>query len=192
MLAAVFVWLMSYEGLISSYLALATFVIATFTDWLDGTLARKYKLSTPFGTFMDPLTDKILVLSALLTFVWQNLIPVWMVLIIMAREFIITGLRVLGESRGVSLAAIPSGKHKMLSQTVAVLGILLIECIKYSISARTGIPYDTALIRLGTEGAAVATLLDRLPVILLCWAMVMSVYSGIDFVLKHRRLFRMP
>ncbi len=189
-LAALFVWLLSFEGLTSSYLALLTFVIAALTDWLDGTLARKWKITTPFGIFMDPLADKVLVLSALLMFLWLNLAPVWMVLIILAREFIVTGLRVLAESKGISIAAIPSGKHKMLSQTVAIIGILVIECAQYTITARTGIPFDTALVRMGSEGAALAAVLDRLPGILLFWAMAMSVYSGIDFILKHRKLFK--
>ena len=77
-MAALLVWLMSFEGAVSSALALLTFIAAAATDWLDGTLARKYRVITPFGIFMDPLADKVLVLSALLVFLWQNVAPVWM------------------------------------------------------------------------------------------------------------------
>jgi CDP-diacylglycerol--glycerol-3-phosphate 3-phosphatidyltransferase len=190
-MAAILVWLMSFEGTVSSYLALLTFVTAAVTDWVDGTLARKYGVTTPFGIFMDPLADKVLVLSALLMFLWQNVAPVWMVLIILAREFIITSLRVLAESRGITIAAIPSGKRKMLSQTIAIIGILAIECAQYTIADLTGMPYDTALIRMGPHGVTAAKLMDVAPGLLLFVAMALSVYSGFDFVIKHRKLFRM-
>jgi len=189
-LAVIFVWLMSFEGLLSSWLATVTFVAAALTDWADGALARRYGVVSPFGAFMDPFADKVLILSALLVFLWQNLAPVWMVLVILARESIVTGLRMLAESRGVSIAAVPSGKQKMLSQTIAVIGILVIQSAQYTISSSTGLPWDTALKRMPPHGAAIAGALDVLPWYMLLVATVMSVYSGIDFVRRHHRLFR--
>jgi len=187
-LAVIFVWLMSFEGLLSSWLATITFIVAALTDWADGYLARKYGVVSPFGTFMDPFADKVL--SVLLVFLWQNLAPVWMVLVILARESIVTGLRMLAESRGVSIAAAPSGKQKMLSQTLAIIGILVIQSAQYTISSTTGLPWDTALRRMLPRGAAIAGAMDALPWYLLLLATIMSVYSGIDFIRRHHRLFR--
>ncbi len=181
---------MSFESVLGSYLALLTFSIAALTDWLDGAVARRFNITSPFGIFMDPLADKILVLSALLTFVWQNTVPVWMVIVILTRESIITGLRVLAENRGVSIAAIRSGKHKMMSQTIAIIGTLVIGAVQYTITRLTGLPFDTALVQQGPDGAMIATALAVLPETLLFWAMAMSVYSGIDFALKHKQVFR--
>jgi len=189
-LTGIFLWLLSYEGKVSSYLALATFCLASFTDWLDGHLARRYHLTTPFGIFMDPLADKVLVLSALLVFIWQNLIQWWMVGVIVSREFLVTSVRVLAESRGMSLAAMPSGKQKTVVQIVAIIGILVVLCTQYTISDMTGLPYDTALSRLGARGAIAARVIHWLPDALLFVATVFSVVSGIDFVVKHRRLFQ--
>ncbi len=189
-LTGVFLWLLSYEGRISSYLALLTFSLASFTDWLDGHLARKYGLATPFGIFMDPLADKVLVLSALLVFIWQNLIQWWMVAVIVSREFLVTSVRVLAESRGMSLAAMPSGKQKTVVQLIAIIGILTVLCAQYTISDMAGLPYDTALSRLGTRGAVAARVMHWLPDALLFVATVFSVISGVDFVVKHRALFK--
>lgn len=184
-----FIWAMSLDSATGAALALALFVIAAITDGLDGWLARKYKLSTPFGMFMDPLADKILVLSALLVFLWQNLAPVWMVLMILSRELIITSVRILAESRGQTLPAMSEGKQKMLSQTIAIIGTLAVQCGRFAIQRATGQPYDTWLIRRGPGGEALARAMDLAPEVLLFVATFLSVYSGIVFLLRHRRLF---
>ena len=188
-LTALFVWLVTIENTVSSFLALATFGLAGLTDWLDGYLARKWRQRTPFGIFMDPFADKVLVLSALLVFLWMNLVSLWIVIIIVAREFTITSLRVLAEARGLSLGAIPSGKQKMVSQIVAILCILAIVCAQYAIAGSTGIPWDTALTRSGMGGALLAKAMRILPNLLLFVAMSFSIYSGLEFVQRHRRLF---
>jgi CDP-diacylglycerol--glycerol-3-phosphate 3-phosphatidyltransferase len=189
-LTVIFVWLMSFEGPVSSALALLTFTLAALTDWADGALARKYGVVSPFGVFMDPFADKVLILSALLVFLWQNIAPVWMVLLIWVRELTVTGLRIMAKSRGVSIAAAPSGKQKMLSQTLAVIGILVIQSAQYLISERTGLPWDTALKRLEPHGAMIAGAMGVLPWYVLLAATVLSVYSGVDFIIRHRRLFK--
>ncbi|MEK7765056.1 MAG: CDP-diacylglycerol--glycerol-3-phosphate 3-phosphatidyltransferase [bacterium] len=188
-LTIVFVWLMSYEGVVSAWLALAVFSAAALTDWLDGWLARRWRLSTPFGIFMDPFADKVLVLSALGVFLWMNLAPVWIVIPIMARDVSVTGLRTLAESRGISIAAIASGKHKMISQTVAILAVLTAQCAQYTVSAATGLPWDTALARLGRRGDALIATITWLPFALLLVALALSIWSGIEFVHRHRKLF---
>ena len=184
-----FVWFFTMEGMISSWIALAVFCLAAATDWLDGYLSRKLNQRTAFGIFMDPLADKFLVLSALCIFLWKNIVSVWIVIIIVAREFTITSMRLLAEKQGVSLGAMPSGKQKMVSQIIAIIGILTILCARYTISSVTGQPWDTVLDRMGTRMARLADLMDLLPNLLLFIAMVFSVVSGVVFIRKHRRLF---
>jgi CDP-diacylglycerol---glycerol-3-phosphate 3-phosphatidyltransferase len=106
--------------------ALALFVAGGVTDFLDGHFARRNKLITNFGILMDPLADKIMVCSAFIAFVGLKWIPAWMVVIIVSRELAITGLRLLAASKNVVLAAEGYGKHKTISQIVAVISILIL------------------------------------------------------------------
>jgi CDP-diacylglycerol---glycerol-3-phosphate 3-phosphatidyltransferase len=106
-------------------IALALFIAGGISDFLDGYIARRDKLITNFGILMDPLADKIMVCSAFITFVGLNLMPAWMVIIIVARELTITGLRLLAASKQVVLAAEGYGKHKTISQIVAIIAILV-------------------------------------------------------------------
>ncbi len=107
-------------------IALVLFIAGGVSDFLDGTLARRHKLITNFGILMDPLADKIMVCSAFIAFVGLNWIPAWMVVIIVARELAITGLRLLAASKNVVLAAEGYGKHKTVSQIVAIISILVL------------------------------------------------------------------
>ena len=108
-------------------IALVLFCVASLTDFFDGKIARERKLITNFGILMDPLADKILICSAFIAFVGLNLMPAWMVVIIVARELAITGLRLLAASKNVVLAAERYGKHKTISQIVAVIAILVVQ-----------------------------------------------------------------
>lgn len=105
--------------------ALILFVAGGITDFFDGYIARRDKLITNFGILMDPLADKIMVCSAFIAFVGLNLIAPWMVVIIVARELAITGLRLLAASKGVVLAAEGYGKHKTITQIAAIISILV-------------------------------------------------------------------
>ncbi len=102
------------------WIALAIFIIAILTDLLDGKIARKYNLVTNFGKFMDPLADKLLVCSALICLIELDKIPSWMVIVIIAREFIISGFRLVASDNGVVIAASYWGKFKTTFQMVAV------------------------------------------------------------------------
>ncbi len=107
-------------------LALVLFCIAGFTDFLDGRIARKQNLITNFGTLMDPLADKILTCSAFIAFVELHQMEAWMVVIIVARELAITGLRLLAATKHVVLAAERYGKHKTISQIIAIITVLVL------------------------------------------------------------------
>lgn len=103
------------------WIALALFVIASLTDLLDGKIARKYNLVTTFGKFMDPLADKLLVCSALICLVEMGKIPSWIVIIIVSREFIISGFRQVASDKGVVIAASYWGKFKTTFQMVMIV-----------------------------------------------------------------------
>ena len=110
------------------YYATAVFVIACCSDFVDGFLARKYNLVTNFGKFMDPLADKLLVCSALICFVEAKTVPAWVVIIIIAREFIISGFRLVASDNGLVLAASYWGKFKTATQMImCVLFIVNID-----------------------------------------------------------------
>ena len=110
----------------ANYWALAIFVIASLTDTLDGYIARHYNQTTDFGKFMDPLADKMLVMAALLWFVEVGRFPAWALLIVIVREFSVTGLRLIAVERGRVIAAAWSGKVKTASTMVCICLMLVI------------------------------------------------------------------
>lgn len=143
------------------WIALAIFIIASLTDLLDGKIARKYNLVTNFGKFMDPLADKLLVCSALICLIELNKIPSWMVIIIIAREFIISGFRLVAADNGVVIAASYWGKFKTTFQMVAVC--LLIA--------------DIEALGLITQ-------------IILWIAVILTVVSLIDYLIKNKNVMK--
>lgn len=106
-------------------IALVLFITASLTDLLDGKIARKYNLVTNFGKFMDPLADKLLVCSALIGLIELGQLPAWMVIIIISREFIISGFRLIASDNGVVIAASYWGKFKTTFQMIAVILLIL-------------------------------------------------------------------
>src|SRR5881628_2410492 len=107
-------------------IALVLFVAGGITDFLDGQIARRHKLITNFGILMDPLADKIMTCSAFIAFVGLHYMAAWMVVIIVARELAITGLRLLAASKHQVLAAERYGKHKTISQITAIIAVLVL------------------------------------------------------------------
>ncbi len=118
-------------GEAGKYIALGIFAVASLTDLFDGKIARKYNLVTNFGKFMDPIADKLLVSSALISFVGLNRLPAWIVIILIAREFIISGFRLVASDAGIVLAASWWGKFKTAFQMI--MCILLIINIQNSV-----------------------------------------------------------
>ena len=140
-----FVWFMLTDSLdgASRYAALAVFIVASLTDLLDGKIARKYNLVTNFGKFMDPLADKLLVCSALICLIQTGQLPAWYVIVIIAREFIISGFRLIASDNGIVIAASYWGKFKTTFQMILI--VLLILNIP-SLAVVTQIFYWAALI----------------------------------------------
>ena len=121
----VFFMLTDFAGAASKYIALAIFCIASFTDFLDGYLARRDNLVTNFGKFMDPLADKLLVCSALICLIPQGKLETWIVLVIIAREFIISGFRLVASDNGIVIAASYWGKFKTVSHMSMIILLIL-------------------------------------------------------------------
>ena len=134
-LTALFLWALFSPLRFNDTLALVLFSLAGFTDFLDGRIARSRKLITNFGILMDPLADKILICSAFIAFVESThlnpnapvRVAAWMVIVIVARELTITGLRLLAASKNIVLAAESFGKHKTVSQIVAINALLVLD-----------------------------------------------------------------
>ena len=118
---AIFGGIMEYVD----YIALAIFIIASLTDMLDGKIARKYNLVTNFGKFMDPLADKLLVCSAMICLIELDRLAAWIVIVIIAREFIISGFRLVASDNGVVIAASYWGKFKTTFQMLMVIVLIL-------------------------------------------------------------------
>ncbi|MBR5228885.1 MAG: CDP-diacylglycerol--glycerol-3-phosphate 3-phosphatidyltransferase [Firmicutes bacterium] len=158
------VFIIVYMILGTGFFACAIFVIASVTDFFDGYLARKHKLVTNYGKIMDPLADKLLVTAALICMVETNIVPAWMVIVILAREFAITGLRAVAASEGIVIAAAWSGKIKTVTQMIAII-FLLLENWPFAL---VNIPFAQFMLWI---------------------AVIMTIYSGAEYIWKARKLF---
>ena len=154
--------LTGWGGDANRYICLAIFVVASITDWFDGHLARKNNLVTNFGKFMDPLADKLLVCSALICMIELDRLPAWFVIIIIAREFIISGFRLVASDNGIVIAASWWGKSKTISQMIMI--ILLIADIPA---------------------------LSVLNTVLIWVALILTVVSLIDYLVKNKNVLSM-
>ncbi len=165
-------------GLVAKAGALLVFTMASLTDMLDGYIARKYHLVTDFGKLMDPIADKALVLSAFIAFVQIGLVPAWMVVVIASREFVVTGLRLLALSKKEVLAAQEGGKHKTISQMVAIFLILIFLVFK---EAKMRIPaFWTPTTEVYFRNAIFAIMLITI---------TLTIISGISFLMRNKKLF---
>lgn len=155
----VFFMLTDFVGGASKYIALAIFCVASFTDFLDGYLARRDNLVTNFGKFMDPLADKLLVCSALICLIPLGKLETWIVLVIIAREFIISGFRLVASDNGIVIAASYWGKFKTVSHMSMIILLIL----------------DLPLLWIVTE--------------IVKWiAVVLTIVSLVDYVVKNKQV----
>ena len=159
--------------------ALLIFAVAAITDFLDGHLARKYNLVTNFGKLMDPLADKILMCAGFVLLITLGHIPAWIVVVILSREFMVTGLRLLASAEGKVLAAENLGKYKTTFQIVTVIYFLLYEAAGESLFAWARPLFETKVTQPGFLGTA------------LIWiSLILTVVSGFNYVWKNRSLLR--
>ena len=177
-LAFAFISFLFMHGLAAKVLALIIFLMASATDALDGYLAKKNNQITDFGKLMDPIADKILILSAFLAFVQMQLIPAWMVIIIIFREAAVTGLRALALTKGEVIPAKAGGKHKTIWQTFAVFVILLLLVLKEAGLREAGFWSDKAE----------AVYKDAIFVLMLI-TVVLTLASGLTYLVKNREVY---
>ncbi|MFR5263848.1 CDP-diacylglycerol--glycerol-3-phosphate 3-phosphatidyltransferase [Clostridium sp.] len=163
----------NYYGVI---IATIIFIIASITDKIDGYIARSRNQITTFGKFMDPLADKLLVTAALVSLVQLNVIPAWAVIIILSREFAVTGLRTIAAAEGKVIAASNWGKLKTVFQMLSIILLLIVESIKI-------IPSITTTIM--TTNLSVA-LIEYIPLAIFYIAVIITIISGWDYFAKNK------
>ena len=174
-LILVFVLLIYFENLWCQLAAALVFIGASITDYLDGNIARKNNLVTNFGKFADPIADKMLVMSAFIMLVAQGRMPAWVCIIFLAREFTISGFRLVAAGGGKVIAAGMLGKIKTVTQMIAaVMLILFVPC--------TG-KIDAMLGWLGDIGSVLANIMMYIMT-------VMTVWSGADYIYKNRHFIK--
>jgi len=176
-LTIVFLLFLFAHGVACKIIAFIVFAIAAFTDYLDGYIAKKHGLVSDFGRFMDPIADKILTLSAFLAFVEMGLIPAWMVMIIIFREFIITGIRVMALRKKRVIEASLAGKHKTVSQLAAIFAVLIyIILIEYGHSRNLWTKISLNRMDTGIF-------------IIMFITVVLTVVSGVSIFMRNREIF---
>jgi CDP-diacylglycerol--glycerol-3-phosphate 3-phosphatidyltransferase len=180
-----FMVFMVYDHFWTRVAALVIFIAASITDWYDGRVARKTGTVTVIGTFLDPLVDKMLIAAALVGFVeFRELhISSWMVVLIISREFLITGLRSLAATRGIVLAAEKAGKFKTTSQITAIVTILIIMIINSAMQK-----WPVLIQSLGSWHDNFLRALDWTPYWLVFWTAILTLISGYLYISNYRKL----
>ena len=153
--------------------ATIVFSLASITDWLDGYLARRMGIVTIFGKFLDPIADKLIVMAALIMILPFGRVPAWMVLVILGREIIITGLRGIASSEGIVIQASNLGKFKTIFQLVAIIGLLL--------------HYDYNWL-FGLEHQLVHVNMHNVGMFFLWIATLLTVWSGVDYLARFIKI----
>lgn len=157
----------------AGFWAAAVFAVASITDWLDGYLARRMGIVTVFGKFLDPIADKLMVMAALIMILPFERVPAWMVLVILGREIIITGLRGIASTEGIVISASDLGKFKTIFQMVAIIGLLL----HYDYHWFFGIEHPYLVVNMHNAG-----------MFYLWIATIMTVWSGVDYLAKFMKV----
>ncbi len=174
-LTFIFMFFLFSKGVLAKSLAFAAFSAASLTDFFDGYIARKYNLITDLGKLLDPIADKILLLGAFIAFVEMDIIPAWMVVIIVLRELLITGIRFLAASKGKILSASLAGKHKTVSQMISAFIILGVIIIKEA---------GTTTFAFWTP--AVETQVEKSIYIVMIITVALTAISGLSYVFKNK------
>ena len=171
--------LMAYlfaPGFVAKIVAFVIFILACITDFLDGWLARRNNQITDFGKIMDPVADKVLILGVFLSFVQLQLVPAWMVVVMIVRESLVTGFRLSVARRGAVLAAENAGKHKTVSQMVTIFFILIFLILR------------EGAVRFSFWNEDFQSSFQSLVLLLMSVAVVLTLYSGLLFLWQNRKL----
>lgn len=166
------------KGVVFKSLALFTFLLASFSDFLDGYLARKQNAITDFGRLMDPVADKVLVLAAFLAFVELKLVPAWMVVLIISRELIITSVRILASAKGRIISASKEGKHKTVSQIFSIFAVLVFLILR-----------EVGIKVLSFWTPAVEYYFRWSIFFLMLITVILTLISGISYLIKNKDIF---
>ena len=165
--------LLMYPSRPAGFWAAVVFSLASVTDWLDGYLARRMGIVTIFGKFLDPIADKLIVMAALIMILPFGRVPAWMVLVILGREIIITGLRGIASSEGIVIQASNLGKFKTIFQLVAIIGLLL----HYDYNWLFGIEHQLVQVNMHNVG-----------MFFLWIATLLTVWSGVDYLARFIKI----
>ncbi|MDI6641978.1 MAG: CDP-diacylglycerol--glycerol-3-phosphate 3-phosphatidyltransferase [Elusimicrobiota bacterium] len=177
-----FMIFMFVDNLYTRIFALVIFVIAGLADLYDGIVARHFNVVTKFGTFLDPLADKLLISAAFISFVElkELNVPAWMVIVVIAREFLITGLRLVASTHGRIIPADVIGKVKTLSQFIGIIVMLCILILNSVIKK-----FHILLLPI------LHLFLSRIPYFIMIYITFLTVYSGVLYVYRHRDILQM-
>src|SRR5512138_4007412 len=156
----VFLWFTFHESRTDGFIAAIVYAMTGSTDFVDGWIARKKGLVTVIGKFLDPLADKLIVMAALVMLVHLGRVPAWLVIVIMAREFMVTGLRTIAMSEGIVIAAGQEGKHKTAFQVAAITFLI----IHYTY------PVDAVFFSFDLDANRVGTLLLYISLVFSVWS----------------------
>lgn len=161
--------------IVRPYIALVIYIVASITDAVDGHIARRDNLITDFGKFLDPIADKLLVSAALLALCNVSIMYLWATLIILAREFVVSGIRMLAASKGNVIAAGKLGKLKMVFQTIAIITLFVAGIVPTSLWS-------------GFE--LIQSIIYILGNVIMVAAVVLTIVSGVEYVYKNRELLK--
>jgi CDP-diacylglycerol--glycerol-3-phosphate 3-phosphatidyltransferase len=180
---------MYVDNLWTRMIALAIFIIAAVTDIYDGIVARRQKTITTLGIFLDPLADKLIISAALITFVGlkELQIPAWMVILIISREFIITGLRSMAAAKNVIIPASKAGKFKTTSQVISIITVMCILIVNSALWHYYKMRPEALLSLSGWRGA-LGWSVKELPFILMSITTLLTLISGVSYIKKHKEM----
>ncbi|MFA6288230.1 MAG: CDP-diacylglycerol--glycerol-3-phosphate 3-phosphatidyltransferase [Opitutaceae bacterium] len=169
------VWLMYQHWTGAATLAFWLFIAAAVGDWLDGYIARKQKLLSTFGKFMDALTDKIFVIGIMIAFVELQVLPIYWVLIVLCREFLVSGMRMMAAAKGVIVAAERGGKTKTLTQLIAVGFLLFVPMLQDDVAGWLNLDFSPYASYIHYTGMGLFIL-----------GVYFTVRSGWDYIVKYQ------
>lgn len=175
-LTFIFMFFLFCHGLWAKIASLVLFLLAALSDFLDGMIAHRRNMVTDFGRLMDPIADKILVVAAFAAFVQMQVIEAWMFVIIIAREFLITSLRLFALNKGKVLSATRSGKHKTVSQMVVIFAILVFILLKEIMLAY--FTWNPAWEKIFRNGIYILMLIT----------VTLTLYSGLSYLWANRKI----